>query len=61
LKAKQVIILTPNVGKAKKKKPQKNSDDDEEEANPDDEENLLDLKQFSNTTSSKAKTKTSTW
>jgi len=42
LKAKQVIILTPNVGKAKKKKPQKNSDDDEEEANTDDEENLLD-------------------
>lgn len=41
MKAKQVVILTPNVGKAKKKKVQKNEDEDEED-NPDDEENLLD-------------------
>lgn len=40
MKAKQVVILTPNVGKAKKMK-SKNKDDEEEE-NPDDEENLLD-------------------
>ena len=42
MKAKQVVILTPNVGKAKKKQTQKNEDEEEEEANPDDEENLLD-------------------
>jgi acetyl-CoA C-acetyltransferase/potassium large conductance calcium-activated channel subfamily M alpha protein 1 len=41
MKAKQVVILTPNVGKAKKTKVKK-EDDEEEEENPDDEENLLD-------------------
>lgn len=40
MKAKQVVILTPNVGKAKKKKVYKN--EEEEDVNPDDEENLLD-------------------
>jgi hypothetical protein len=40
MKAKQVVILTPNVGKAKRKK--RTNEDDDEEENPDDEENLLD-------------------
>ena len=43
MKAKQVVILTPNVGKAKKQKQQKNEDSDaDEDINPADEENLLD-------------------
>jgi hypothetical protein len=40
MKAKQVVILTPNVGNAKKKKNTDNQGEDEENQN--DEENLLD-------------------
>ena len=43
MKAKQVVILTPNVGKAKKRKQEKEEDsENEEDVNPADEENLLD-------------------
>ena len=42
MKAKQVVILTPNVGKAKKQKQKKDNETEAEEENPADEENLLD-------------------
>lgn len=42
MKAKQVVILTPNVGKAKRKKKNNEDDEEQEDENPDDEENLLD-------------------
>lgn len=40
MKAKQVVILTPNVGSAKKVK--KDDDQGNDEDNHNDEENLLD-------------------